>query len=82
MVTDWSSIPPSRQLVSPVLDLVVEHAKSRQQFGDALHAMRIHDANHARNDGKGLAADGPVDDVAMALDEPVVPLEPHPGLGS
>jgi len=45
------------------------YEQSRQQFGDSLFAMRIHDANHARNDGKGLAADGPVDDVTMALSD-------------
>ena len=35
--------------------------------GASLHAMRIHDPSEKRDNGKGAAAKGPVDDIAMAL---------------
>lgn len=35
--------------------------------GASLHAMRIHDPSEKRDNGKGMAANGAVDDIAMAV---------------
>ena len=40
---------------------------STERLGQPPYAMRIHDPNPARDNGKGLASDGPVDDIAMVL---------------